>query len=226
MLEIWGTISTNFKDFLITYSEEIKGAGQFLLSKATGIGLDVLVFLCAQLLAGYLLVAGPRLASGARRLLDHMTRGEGDAYADAIVHTVRNVAVGAVGVALLQAVVGGLTMLVFGVTGAGILALLALGLGVVQIGVGAIFTPVAIIGLFTMDPWSAVPMAIILLSLTIIDNYLKPMVMGKGLDTPTLLVFFGLMGGVTLHGFIGVFIGPVVLTVVYRLSKEWLSRSA
>jgi len=55
------------------------------------------------------------------------------------------------------------------------------------------------------------------------DNLLKPMLLGKGLETPMLVILIGAIGGMMLQGILGLFIGPVVLALVYQLYNTWIS---
>jgi predicted PurR-regulated permease PerM len=55
------------------------------------------------------------------------------------------------------------------------------------------------------------------------DNFLKPMLMARGLDTPMIVIFIGVIGGTLSYGLPGVFIGPVVLAVFYDLVTNWVS---
>jgi predicted PurR-regulated permease PerM len=56
-----------------------------------------------------------------------------------------------------------------------------------------------------------------------IDNFVKPWIISQGSARPFLLIFFGVIGGVIAFGFIGVFTGPALLAVGYRLVMEWAS---
>lgn len=53
------------------------------------------------------------------------------------------------------------------------------------------------------------------------DNILKPYLISKGSSLPFVLVFLGVLGGVLAFGFIGVFLGPILLAVGYTLLMEW-----
>ena len=55
------------------------------------------------------------------------------------------------------------------------------------------------------------------------DNVLKPMLLGKGLETPMLVILIGALGGMMFQGLLGLFIGPVVLALGYRLYSVWVS---
>ena len=54
-----------------------------------------------------------------------------------------------------------------------------------------------------------------------VDNFLKPMIISRGSALPFVLVLLGVLGGAVAFGFVGVFLGPVLLAVGYALMKEW-----
>jgi len=56
-----------------------------------------------------------------------------------------------------------------------------------------------------------------------VDNFVKPWLISQGSDMPFVLIFLGVLGGALAFGFIGVFIGPTLLAVGYRLVAEWAS---
>jgi predicted PurR-regulated permease PerM len=55
-----------------------------------------------------------------------------------------------------------------------------------------------------------------------IDNVVRPLLIRKGVDLPLLVIFSGVIGGLIAFGIIGLFIGPVVLAVAYRLVEAWV----
>ncbi len=72
-----------------------------------------------------------------------------------------------------------------------------------------------------MQTGPALLLSVLLVPLTIMDNVLKPMLMGRGLTTPALVIFLGLVGGTLAYGLIGLFLGPVVLAVFWDLVVSW-----
>jgi predicted PurR-regulated permease PerM len=56
-----------------------------------------------------------------------------------------------------------------------------------------------------------------------IDNFLRPLLIRKGVDLPLLLIFAGVIGGLIAFGVVGLFIGPVILAIAYMLLKAWVS---
>jgi len=74
----------------------------------------------------------------------------------------------------------------------------------------------------TLATGPALILTLLLVPIMILDNVLKPLLMGRGLRTPTLVIFIGVIGGTLTHGLIGLFLGPVVLSVLYELMVAWV----
>lgn len=176
----------------------------------------------AIILAGLLLVPGPQLARGGRRIASRILAPRGAQFVDMAAVTVRNVSSGVVGIALLQALLIGLVLHGAGVAGAGLLALVILALCIVQVGPALVVLPVLVWGWLTLPPAGALVLTGMLVPLTFMDNVLKPLLMGRGLGTPVLVIFMGVIGGTLSFGLIGLFVGPVVLAVFYDLVVVWL----
>jgi predicted PurR-regulated permease PerM len=136
--------------------------------------------------------------------------------------TIRGVALGVVGTALIQAVLSGIGMAITGVPAVTVLTALVFILCIAQLGPGLILIP-AVIWLYYSDQ---IAWGTLLLVLTIfvgtIDNILRPFLIRKGADLPLLLIFAGVIGGLITFGIAGLFIGPVVLAITYRLLAAWV----
>ena len=137
-------------------------------------------------------------------------------------NTVRGVVYGILGTALAQAVMAGIGFLIAGVPGAGLLALLTFFLSVVPvIGTGLVWIPAAIWLFHQGSIGWGIFMLVWGLGIANLDNVLKPWLISQGSDMPFLLIFFGVLGGALAFGFIGVFLGPTLLAVGFRLVEEW-----
>ena len=136
--------------------------------------------------------------------------------------TVRGVVYGILGTALAQAVVAGIGFLIAGVPGAALLALLTFFFSVVPIlGTALAWGPAAIWLFHQGSTGWGIFMLIWGLGVANIDNVVKPWLISQGSDMPFILIFFGVLGGALAFGFIGVFLGPTLLAVGYRLVEEW-----
>jgi predicted PurR-regulated permease PerM len=102
------------------------------------------------------------------------------------------------------------------------LALAVLLLAIVQIGAAIVLLPVIIWLWVTRDFTTALLLTLYLGVVGVLDNILKPLVMGRGLTTPTLVIFIGVIGGTLAHGIVGLFIGPIILSVAWELTVAWI----
>ena len=93
---------------------------------------------------------------------------------------------------------------------------------IIQIGPFLVTVPVIIYLYVSLEPWQATIWTILLILGTLLDNFLKPILMGKGAMVPTLVIFLGAIGGFIASGFIGLFIGAIVLSLGYKLFIAWL----
>ena len=109
-----------------------------------------------------------------------------------------------------------------GVPHAGVLAFAVLILAILQIGSAVVLIPVIIWIWATKDFAVALPLTIYLLVVGFADNVLKPILMGRGLNTPMLVIFIGVLGGMLAHGILGLFVGPIILAVTWELMMAWI----
>jgi predicted PurR-regulated permease PerM len=112
--------------------------------------------------------------------------------------------------------------LVMGVPGAGLWALICLLLAVVQIGIFPITIPILIYVFATADTLPAVLFLVWSILIGTLDNVLKPILLGRGVNVPMLVIFIGAIGGFLASGIIGLFIGSVILVLGYQLFLAWL----
>lgn len=222
----WNLASQNLEEALRQASPLLKGFGAWLLSAAAGAGLALFQFVLAILIAGALL-ANSAAASRATRAVAKRLAGErGLEFVGVAEQTVRSVASGILGVALIQALLAGLGFLVAGVPAAGLLTLICLIFGVIQLGVVIVLVPVVIYLFSTADTVTAVGFLIWAILVAPVDNILKPILLGRGVDVPMLIIFVGAIGGFLNAGIIGLFIGAVVLVLGYKLFLAWLAQDS
>jgi predicted PurR-regulated permease PerM len=127
-----------------------------------------------------------------------------------------------IGVALLQALLTGLILSVFGIPAAGFLAFLVLLFCIVQVGPLPVVLPLIIWAWTAMDTGPALLLTLLLVVIPVIDNVLKPILMARGLSTPMLVILLGVIGGTVSYGLIGLFLGPILLGIFYELVKAWV----
>ena len=218
----WHLASTNLQAALEQIAPHLRAAGTWLLSAAAGVGFGILQFVAAIIIAGLFLAHS---AGGERYALAIATRlagKRGHEFATLAEETVRSVARGILGVAFIQAVAAGLGFLVVGLPGAGFWALLCLLLSTIQLGVGPVTIPAAIYVMYTADTLPAVIFLVWSILVTLLDNLLKPVLLGRGVNIPMIVIFVGAIGGFITSGIIGLFTGAVVLVLGFKLFVAWL----
>jgi len=219
--EAWTLAASNLDEAVQRYGPAMLPAGGTVLGKVAAIGLDVLKFVASVVIAGFLFVPGPRLAAGVRAFASRLIAPRGAQFVDLAGGTIRNVSRGVIGVALLQALLAGVILHVAGIPGAGLVAFLVLLLCIVQIGPAPVLLPVLVWVWMTHTTTFALVLTGLLVPVGLIDNVLKPILMARGLTTPMLVILTGVIGGTLTHGLVGLFLGPVVLSVFYELVVAW-----
>ena len=139
-------------------------------------------------------------------------------------NTVRGVVYGILGTAFVQAVLAGIGFFIAGVPNPGFLALLTFFLSVVPVGPPLIWLPASLWLFHQGSTGWGIFMICWGLLVSSVDNFVKPWLISQGSAMPFLLILFGVLGGALTFGFIGVFIGPTLLAVGYRLVLEWAAR--
>jgi predicted PurR-regulated permease PerM len=219
--DLWSLASNNIPAALRSLAPQLKEAANGLLSAAAGVGLGVLQFLVSILVAGFLLASSGQGARVSRKLAIHLFGNKGAEYEALAGATIRSVTTGILGVALIQSLLAGLGFLVVRLPGAGLWALLFLIAAVLQVGSLALI-PAVIYVFATASTAKAVAFLIWCIVVALMDNVLKPLLLGRGVPVPIVVVFLGAIGGFLAIGIIGLFVGPIVLSVGYKLFLAWL----
>lgn len=223
ILDIWKLASENLQEAALKYSDHLKTAGAWLLTAIAGIGMGVVQFLISTIIAGVLLAYSGPVADAAHKVFIKLAGESGVHFAETTVKTVRSVVKGILGVAVIQAFMAGLGFFIAGVPYAGVWTVACLFFAIIQVGSGPIAIPVAIYMFSVSDTLTAVLLAIWLGITLVSDNILKPLLLGRGATVPMPVVFLGSIGGFITSGFLGLFVGAVVLTIGYKLMLLWLN---
>lgn len=153
---------------------------------------------------------------------ENLAGDEGRKLMELAGRTIRGVVYGILGTALAQSILLGTGLAIAGVPCAGLLALATFLLSVVPLGPPLVYVPAAI-WLFCQGStgWGVFLLCWGLLIVSSVDNFLKPLIIGQGSRLPFILVFLGIMGGASVFGLIGIFLGPTLLAVGFRLLERW-----
>jgi len=218
--DMWQLASTNLRALVIEVAPHLRPLGTSLLNAAGSVGINLIKFIIALAISGFLLVPGPSLIRSIKDIVGRVADGRGEEFVDLAGATIRNVSRGIIGIAILQALLAGIGLLFAGVPAAGLFSFLVLVFGVIQIGPSVILVPLIIWSWFAMDTTMAVLFTLYMVPVNLLDNILRPLV-AKGLKTPMLVILIGVLGGTLAHGLIGLFIGPIVLSIAWQLLVAW-----
>jgi predicted PurR-regulated permease PerM len=222
LARFWHLASTNLRNALTEIAPQLKPIGSWLLSAAAGAVFGILQFVFAIIIAGVLLFRSKGGYDVAESVAARLAGERGPDFVSLATATVRSVTRGILGVALIQSLLAGLGFLVVGIPAAGLLAMICLFLAVIQVGPGLVIIPTIIYVFLTSDTLPAVLFMIWSIFVGLIDNILKPLLLGRGVDVPMVVIFIGAIGGFLSSGIIGLFVGPILLALGYRLFSAWL----
>lgn len=222
IVDFWRLASENLQSALTQYADQLKAAGVWLLAAVAGIGTGVLQFIVSIIIAGILLAYSTPVGNAATKIFIKLAGSNGEHFVGTTVITVRSVVKGILGVAVIQAAMAGLGFFIAGVPYAGVWTVACLFFAIIQVGAGPVAIPVMIYMFSATDTLTAVLLAIWLVITLISDNILKPLLLGRGAPAPMLVVFLGAIGGFITSGFLGLFLGAVILTIGYKLLMLWL----
>ena len=218
----WRDLAQGDTGLLAKTTPYVGNVAKWLAAQFGNIGLIGVQFLLTVIIAGIMYAAGETAADGVRRFMRRLAADRGDIVVTLAAQAIRGVALGVVVTAIIQSLLGGVGLAVAGIPLAGILTAVMFMSCIAQIGPVVILAP-AVAWLY----WSgATGWGTALLVWTIfvgtIDNWLRPILIRQGADLPLLLIFAGVIGGLISLGLVGIFVGPVVLAVGYRLVNAWI----
>jgi len=220
--DAWLLASTNLAAALKQFAPQIKSGIEAVLSSVGGGLTGIFMAIISTCIAGVLLAKSEPGSGVARKIFTRFTGDKGLQMTDLAVGTIRGVMQGVVGVAVIQAVLAALGMLFAGVPAAGLWAVLVLICAVSQLPPILILGPVAAYMFSVASTTTAVLFLIWAVVVSAGDGILKPMLMGRGVDVPMLVILIGSLGGMIFSGIIGLFVGAVVLAIMYTLFTAWL----
>jgi len=222
LYEFWDQASNNIRAALREVAPYLKPLAGIMLAFAGNAGVGTLKFLLSVALAGFLFPYGSQLVAAGRGFLFRIVPEQSEHFLELAGATIRAVSQGVIGVAIIQSLLAGVGFKMAGIPSAGLLAFVVMLLAIVQIGAAIVLLPVIVWIWFDKDFTTALLLTVFLAMVGILDNVLKPLVMGRGLTTPTLVIFVGVIGGTLAHGIVGLFIGPIILSLAWELTVAWI----
>jgi predicted PurR-regulated permease PerM len=219
---IWNQASVDLSALLKKYPDQLATVGKKLLGAAKGVGAGIFQFMISMLIAAAFLSGAEGAVAAMKRIATRLAGDQGEPLLDLSTATIRSVAVGVIGIAFIQAVLGGLGMMFAGVPAAGLLAIVILVFAIAQLPPILVLLPV-IFYVFSVESTTvSVVFMIWSILVSMSDAVLKPVFLGRGVDAPMLVILLGAIGGMITSGIVGLFIGAVILALGYKLFQVWV----
>ena len=225
---VWNSAATNLPAFVRENQDQLKDLSRKGLAAAANTAVAVLLFIGALIIAAIMMAYAESGSRAMQRIFSRLTDPvRGPRLQKLATATVRSVAAGVIGVAFIQAILLGMGFIFAGIPAAGVLALLVMFLGILQVPALIVSLPAVAYLWMSGDgsTTSNVVWTIYLLVAGMADNVLKPLLLGRGVDAPMPVILIGALGGMVAGGIIGLFVGGVLLAVGYQLFMEWVDHS-
>ncbi len=215
--------SQDLKKTLTPYTDDIKNIIEAIFSAIkAGLG-TIFMFIGSIIIAAFFLLGKEKSIEFYENLLRRLVGDRGPEWAKLSTLTVRSVVTGVLGVALIQAAFALLGLVLMEIPFAAVWALIIMFLTIIQIPALVIIGPIIA---YVFSQGSGTPEVIFTVYMLIVgmsDGVLKPMLMGRGVNIPMLVILIGAIGGMILMGMIGLFIGAVIFALTYELFGLWIS---
>jgi predicted PurR-regulated permease PerM len=225
--EIWSDAAANLQATAMQYGEQLRTLGQRVFSFGTGMVVGILQFVVSTIIAGALLLQARGGYEVSREIMTSLVgTAKGAHYINMSISTIRSVVKGVLGVAVIQALAAAVGLVVAGIPMAGIWAGAVLIVAIIQLPPILVLGPIAFWYFSVAEPVPATIFLVFSFIVSFLDGILKPMLLGRGLETPMLVILIGAIGGAIMSGIVGLFIGAVVLALGYELLITWMAPDA
>jgi len=223
----WSDLNTNFEATMNQFAPQLRAMSEKAVGIAGGILGGVFQFIFATIIGGVLLLQAENGYRSARNIANSLVGNEsGDKLTNLSILTIRSVVKGVLGVAVIQTILSAIGLLAIGMPAAGLFAGVVLILAIVQLPPILVLGPIAFWFFSVADTVPATIFLVYALVVSMSDAVLKPMLLGRGLETPMLVILIGAIGGAITQGIVGLFIGAVVLALGYELFVAWMAPDA
>ena len=217
IFDTWEMASKSLGALVIKFTPQLMEFAPKILSFASSLVGTVFLFIISLIIAGIFLINSKAAEKTAISVFKTLAGKEGEHFAALAGATIRGVVQGVLGTALIQTFFISIGLFAIGFPGAGIVALIVLFVAIIQLPVLLVMIPIIIYVFSYAGTTAAVVFTIWAILWSAADNFIKPILMGRGVDIPMLVIMLGAIGGMMLGGIIGLFIGAVLLAFSYKI---------
>ena len=219
---VWMDFSTNLEATAKQFAPQLKDLGAKAVGAIAKSGATLLGIVFTLIMTGVFMIIGESSASFLRSLANRIVGADGEAFVKLATNTIRSVALGVVGTAVIQAALAAIGLVLMGIPFSAVWVFLVLMLAIMQLPPIIVLGPIAFYAFSTHSPVAAGIFLVWCLLVSFSDGILKPILLGRGVDIPMLVILIGALGGMMLSGIMGLFTGAVILALVYKLFRAWM----
>lgn len=223
----WKALEMDPEGTLTTYSPQLKEWIPKILHAGGSFISTALELIVGIIISAILLFQGDKLLAPLHTFFGKILGANtGSSLISAAGKAINGVAVGVMGTALLATVVSWIGFTIAGLPMAGGLAALVFLCTVIQLGPVPVVLPLTIWMFSQGNTGWGIFLAVWTILLMVIDNVVKPILIGKSGKLPILVLFLGVVGGMAAWGFTGMFKGAMVLAIAYTVFTNWSKEEA
>ncbi|MCK5781281.1 MAG: AI-2E family transporter [Flavobacteriales bacterium] len=217
IFDIWSLASNNMAGLITKYASQLKSIVPSILSMVGGLGTTIILFIISILISAAMFSQDISGKKAATSIFNTLMGKNGERFVVLAISTIRSVVQGVLGVAVIQALLAGVGLWAIGMPLAGVWTLLVLFFAIMQLPTILILAPLMVYSFSIAGPTAAWIFTAWSIMVGLVDNVLKPMFLGRGVDVPMLAILLGAIGGMLIWGIIGLFLGAVVLALSYKV---------
>jgi len=222
---LWTKASNDLESFIRDYPDQVKSTVGWFFDSFTGLMGSLLLSIVALIIAGVFMSSAESGYKSGVLLANKLNEGHGEGIINMCRNTIRSVVKGILLVAIIQAVLAFIGFSTIGIGAAGVLAFVVMFCAIIQIPVTLVVLPVIIYVFSFAETTPAIVFTIYIIVVSLLDNFLKPLLLAKGLETPMIIILIGAIGGMMLFGILGLFLGPVILAIGHKLYTAWVNNT-
>ena len=215
----------NLQKFLAENAERLKALAGKVIGASGMMIISVGQFALSIIFASVFVVYATPLRAVFKQLAQRINPNNGDHFIDITITTTRNVSKAVVGIAVVQSVLGAIGFFMVGLPFAGLWSGVLFGTALISLPI-LVILPSIIYTWSVASTLTAILFTAFMLPVMLIDNVMRPIIAAKGLATPMIVIFMGVIGGAISFGLMGLFVGPVILAVFYEMVGLWARNKA
>ena len=220
---LWDAAHADLQATAAKLQPQLRNFGEWVIGSVASLGGAILITVLALILAGLFMMSAGGIERAARKVAVRLADEDGPELLRTVIGTIRSVVKGVILVALVQSILAAIGLFIAGVPGVGLWALLVLVVAVIQLPPILVLGPIAA-WVFANNDSQAIAIFFLIWSLAVsgADGVLKPIFLGRGVAVPMPVILIGAIGGMLQGGVIGLFLGPVFLSVFFMLFQAWV----